>query len=259
MSSSGEAANSESAATAVERATAKRYKQLQMVCITAAVVHGIALLLCIYSFREGNLDEFSIARLMRFVTAHVVLWRACGVTVSLSSITFLLQFLAFRQVLRARHELWMLLATSVIVIAIAGDLHAHGTMMVLFADIANQIHSGGFYSNQDLLLQGWIALSQAMTQTFLYSNTLYTFAGFILAAAIVRGGGPPRWLGWAAFPVWITSFLVSLLTFVGEIPWAIVLLFASVIAFTVWSIVVAVTIDPLTAVSEPDESEHQPS
>jgi hypothetical protein len=222
-----------------------RYRHLQWVAFGSAVTHVIAVFLAIYAFREGDLQELSLVNLMHFVPGHVGLWQLTCFSIACSSLSFLMLYLALKQILRLRHSLWITAATFVVVIAIAIDLQSYGNLTVVFSDLCVQLTKNSGYK-QLLMLEGWRTVNQGLTQSVLIANSLYSLAGLVMAAAIVAGKGLPKWLGWTSVPIWLAGLAASVLTFCGQLSWALVIMFAMTIAFIIWTIALAVAVDPYT-------------
>ncbi len=221
----------------------QRYQQLQVVAIGAAIVHASAVLLCVYAVKEGNLYDFSVTRLLQFVPAFTGLWQISCFAVALSSVSYMVTFVAMKHVLRVRQTMWLNVGIFLVLIAVANDLHSLGSMMIYFADIARQFVNGTFSKNQ-LLMEAWSVLSNSVTDSLIIANTLYSVAGLILARAIISGYGLPKWLGWTAIPIFVVGLLASILIFQGEFSMAIVMMFATIITFILWAVAMAVAIDP---------------
>ncbi|MBX9670754.1 MAG: hypothetical protein K2X93_24345 [Candidatus Obscuribacterales bacterium] len=226
----------------VDPSAQARYRHLQWIAIASAVSHATAVFLAIYSFRAGDLQALSLVQLMHFVAGNHTVWQLTCALSGLSAISFLILFLAIKQILRVRDTLWLSTATMLIVIAVALDVQSFGNLMVYFGDISSQVVKvSGF--KQYLILEGWRSLNQALTQSILLANTFYAVGGLILARAIIAGFGLPKWLGWTSIPVWLVAILASILTFTGQLKIVIVVMFAMVIAFILWTIALAVAVD----------------
>lgn len=224
-----------------------RYRQLQVTAIVSALIHASAVFLAIFSVREGNLYDFSVTRLLQFVSANRVLWQVSCLSVSMSTISFLVLFLAFRNVLRVRQTLWITAASFVVAIGLANDLQSQGNMLVYFSDLSHQVTHGS-YPRQQLNLEAWRTLNESVTQSLLIANALYSLSGLVLSGAIITGYGLPKWLGWTSIPIWLVGLAASALVFSGGFSWAVILMFAMIIAYILWNIATAVAIDPYTHV-----------
>lgn len=222
-----------------------RYRHVQWVAAGSALTHVTAVFLAIYAFRAGDLQELSLINLMHFVPNNVALWQVCCFAIGISSLSFLALYIAVKQILRLRHSVWINTATFLVVIAVALDMQSYGNLMVFFSDICVQLTRSSGYK-QLLMLEGWRSVNQGLTQSVLIGNTLYSLAGLIMAGAIVAGKGLPNWLGWTSVPIWLVGLAASGLTFAGQLSWALVLMFAMTIAFIIWTIALAVAVDPYT-------------
>ncbi len=219
-----------------------RYRHLQWIAIASTVLHATAVFLAIYSFRTGDLQALSLVQLMQFVSTHHAVWQSTCALAGLCAISFLFLFLAIKQILRVRDTLWLNMAMMLTVIAVALDLQSFGNLMIYFSDISTQLlRVSGF--KQYLILEGWRSLNQALTQSLVLANTLYAASGLILARAIIAGFGLPKWLGWTSIPVWLVAISASILTLAGQLSMVIVVMFAMVIAFILWTIALAVAVD----------------
>lgn len=222
-----------------------RYRHVQWVAIGSSISHIIAVFLTIYAFREGDLQDLSLVHLMDFVPKHNAIWQSSCIAIGASSLSFLMLYVALKQVLRLRHSLWINAATFISVIAISIDMQNYGNLTITFSDIATQVvHSSGY--KQLLMMEGWRIINQALTQSVIISNTLYAISGLVLAGGIISGYGVPKWLGWTSIPVWLAGLASAILTFSGQLSLALVLMFAMTIAFILWTIAVAVAVDPYT-------------
>ncbi|MDZ4835385.1 MAG: hypothetical protein SGJ27_16530 [Candidatus Melainabacteria bacterium] len=222
-----------------------QYRHLQWVAMGASISHIIAVFLALYAFREGDLQDLSLIHLMDYVPKHLAVWQLSCATIAGSSLSFLALYLALKQVLRLRHTLWVNAATFFIVIAITLDLQTFANLMITFADISAQLVLSSGYK-QLLMMEAWRVVNQALTQSMIVSNTLYAMAGLVMAGAIVSGFGVPKWLGWTSIPIWLAGLAASVLTFSGQLSLALVLMFSMTIAFILWTITVAVAVDPYT-------------
>lgn len=222
-----------------------RYRYVQFAAIGSALTHIIAVFLAIYAFREGDLQELSLVNLMHFVPTHTMLWQITCMAIAMSSLSFLFLYLAIKQILRLRHTLWINAATFLVVIAVTVDLQSYSNLTILFSDLCVQLTKSSSYK-QLLMLEGWRTVNQGLTQSMLLANTLYSLAGLVLAGAIIAGRGLPKWLGWTWVPVWLAGLAASVLTFVGQLSWSLVIMFAMTIAFIIWAITLAVAVDPYT-------------
>ncbi len=216
---------------------------MQWIALFAAVAHTIATLSCIYAFREGQLHELSMVRLLTFSVDHSWLWRICCISVSVAAVSFLAFVLAVRELLEMRFRFWVGTACCLAIIGVSNDLPAHSSMMVLLSDLARQ-YFANFTLREFILQDAWAALNQAITQTFLVSNSLYSVTGIILTVCMTLTRNIPRWLGWAGVPVWCATTLTSLFAFTGNIPNAMITMFVSSILFVIWAVVVGVVMEP---------------
>lgn len=226
-----------------ETPSSSSFRIVQWVSLFAAVAHTIATLSCIYAFREGQLHELSMVRLLSFSVDHSWLWRICCVSVSVAAVSFLAFVLAMREVLEMRFRYWVGTACCLAIIGVSNDLPAHSSMMVLLSDLARQ-YFANFAMREFILQDAWAALNQAITQTFLVSNSLYSASGIILTVCMLMTNLIPRWLGWVGVPVWIATTLTSLFAFTGNIPQSMIAMFASSIFFVVWAVVIGVVMEP---------------
>lgn len=218
------------------------FRIVQWITLFAAVAHTLATLFCIYAFREGQLHEMSMVKLLAFSVDHSWLWRACCISVSVAAVSFLAFVLAVRELLESRFRYWLGTACCLAIIAVANDLPAHSSMMVLLSDLARQ-YFANFALREFILQDAWSVLNQAITQTFLVSNSLYSAAGILLTVCMVLTRNIPRWLGWVGVPVWFATTLTSLFAFTGNIPSAMITMFASSILFVIWSVVIGVVME----------------
>lgn len=228
-----------------EPADQVRYRHLQWVALTSSISHIVAVFLAIYAFREGDLHGLSLIHLIDYIPKHLFVWQSTCLGVAFSSLSFVVFYLALQQVLRLQDKLWINAATFFTVMAITLDLQTCGSLMITLADIATQVVLAGSYK-QLLLLESWRIVNQALTQSMILSNSLYAISGLVLAGSIVTGFGVPKWLGWTSIPVWLAGLAASILAFCGQLSLALVLMFAMIIAFILWTIAVAVAVDPYT-------------
>lgn len=222
-----------------------RYRRVQWVSVGSALTHVTAVFLAIYAFRAGDLQELSLFNLMHFVPDNVALWQACCFACGVSSLSFLGLYIAVAQILKLRHSIWITSATLLVVIAVTLDLQSYGNLMVFFADVCVQLTRSAGYK-QLLMMEGWRSVNQGLTQSVLVANSLYSLAGLAMSATIVVGKGLPKWLGWTSVPIWLAGLAASMLTFAGQLSWALVVMFSMTIAFIIWTIALAVAVDPYT-------------
>lgn len=236
-----------------EGPSAGKYRALQLACVGGALTHAIAVLTIIHLYREGRLDHFSLVRLMHFIPNNLIFWRFACISAALSSISSLVLFVAIRDVIVVRHSMLLTIALLITVIGVSNDLQAQSSLLVLFSDLALQLHGGATaISKQAVLMESWATLNRAATQSLVLATPLYAGAGLVLAGSIIVGRGMPKWLGWCAIPVWVAGLVATLLTFTGAMTLAVIVLFSSSIAFILWTIAIAVTID---GYASPDRGE----
>lgn len=230
-----------------------KYRALQLACVGGALTHAIAVLTIIHLYREGRLDHFSLVRLMHFITNNLIFWRFACISAALSSISSLVLFVAIREVIVVRQSMLLTIALLITVIGVSNDLQAQSSLLVLFSDLALQLHAGGpLIDKKDVIIESWATLNRAATQSLVLATPLYAGAGMVLAGSIIVGRGMPKWLGWCALPVWVAGFVATLLTFTGQMTLAVIVLFSSSIAFILWTIAIAVAID---GYASPDRGE----
>lgn len=233
--------------------SAGKYRVLQLACVGGAITHAIAVLTIIHLYREGRLDHFSLVRLMHFIPNNLIFWRFACIAAALSSISSLVLFVAIRDVIVVRHSLFLTIALFITVIGVSNDLQAQSSLLVLFSDLSLQLHAGATtISKQAVIMESWVTLNRAATQSLVLATPMYAAAGIILAGSIIVGRGMPKWLGWSALPVWVAGLVATLLTFTGQMTLAVIVLFSSSIAFILWTIAIAVAID---GYASPDRSE----
>ena len=233
---------------------AGKYRQLQALCIVSSLANAIAVLLAIYMIRIGHFDQFSVVRLMHFVPHHIVLWRLSWLSLGTASITFLLFVLSLEDIISRIPRIWMRATLIVALLAVAVDIPSQSRMLVLFADVSAQLVYGGTFAKKVLLIEGWKAINQCLTESIMVANSLYSVAGLGLSAMIINGKGLPRWLGWTSVPIWLAGLAATIFTFQGNVLWGLILLLSSLIGIIAWGVLVAVSVDSLARSDEEVES-----
>ncbi|MBK9143789.1 MAG: hypothetical protein IPM23_14900 [Candidatus Melainabacteria bacterium] len=224
----------------------RSYRFLQGACVAAAVCHTVAMLLCLWTYKVGHLDQFSLERLMHFPPQHPAIWKATCLALSAASLSFFFLILTLRDVVSNQWKMLFTGSLCLSVLAVCINLQSNADMLILFSDISKQyLYGGSSYSRHELSLIAWETLNRALSSCFLVSNGLYAASGFLVVAAILTGRGLPQWIGWCGLPVWIPAALAGLATLCANLPAAGFLLFVSLIAFIVWSIAIAATVDGL--------------
>lgn len=231
-----------------DRRSAFRY--VQALCLLSAVVHVLAALVAIYTWRVGDLGEFSPVKLMRFVPDNVMLWRASCLLTSASALSFVVVLAAIRETLPRKLRFAALIALMFAIIGAANDLQSHFSMMVLFSDLASQMQLSAV--KQDLMQLAWMVISQSLSQTFLIANILYCLAGIVISVTMVMAPDYPDWVSWLGVPVFALGLATSVLAFMGSLNLAISFMFGSTILYVVWVVVLGAVVDPLTHLPEND-------
>lgn len=226
------------------------FRYVQGLCLFSAVVHVLAALVAIYTWRVGDLGEFSPVKLMRFVPDNVMLWRTSCLLTSASAISFVIVLAAIRETLPRRFRFASLIALILAIIGAANDLQSHFSMMVLFSDLASQMQLS--FSKQDLMQLAWMVINQSLSQTFLIANILYCISGVIVSVAMVLTPEYPPWASWLGVPVFALGLATSVLAFAGSLNLAICFMFGTTIMYVAWVVVLGAAVDPLT---RPDDNE----
>lgn len=205
----------------------RRHRFVQAACLFSAVAHVAATLICVYTFKEGNLLQFSPVKLMQFVPEHIWLWRSSCLLVMLSSVSTLVFILAMREVLEEKYRFLVGIAVCFSLIACSQDLSAIARMMVLFSDVCLQGVLSGSLANvrADYAQSGWFILNESITQSFLLASFLYGMGGLCIALCLTRTKILETRLAFAHLPVWLVMIASSVTTFFGLLPASVVLLF----------------------------------
>lgn len=219
------------------------YRKVGWFCVGAAIAHVAALLLILYVARVGDLSAFTPTKLMRFVPDHQLLWRSACLASSISSVSTVLVFLALNEIVAKKARLIMKIALVLAVIGCASDLQSHFSMMVLFSDLATQVKLNGTYVRQELVQLSWVTINQALSQTLLLTNLLYSIAGILTVTALLRTKIFPQWLFWMGLPLWLISLSSTAVAFAGRLTLSLSLLVGSVIGFIVWTVAIALVLD----------------
>jgi len=238
---------------------ARRHRFVQTCCLVTTLAHTAATLVCVYTFREGDLFEFSPQRLLQFVPHHLVLWRTSCIFVMFSSLSTLAFVLAMRDVLEEKYRSTVGVAVCLALMACVLDLEGSSRMMVLFADIAMQGQINCTYLGADLVQIGWTIINQSITQTFMLSAFLYGAAGLCIVRCLAGTRFVPRFLAFAHLPVWACMVITSVITFMGYLPAAVCLMFAGNLGLSFLSAFTGVSIDSMLGASGADqlkEEEH---
>lgn len=216
-------------------------RRVAWICLLTALAHVIATLLSVYAIREGNLGDFSPLRLMQFVPQHVILWRCAWLCAALASLSFVLFALAICHLIDRRLRPALAFALILVTVAVSNDLSGQLSMLVLFSDLAYQFRAHGSFLQHETAQLAWTTMSQALTESVLVANTLYSIAGLVIVVCALLTRSFPRWLAWAGLPVWVATLSVSVLSFLGALKWALVLLLASTVAFAIWAMVMGLS------------------
>jgi len=236
---------------------ARRHRFVQTCCLVTTLAHTAATLICVFAFREGNFAEFSPQRLLLFVPQHLYLWRISCLFVMLSSMSTLLFVLAMRDVLEEKFRSTVGVAVCLAILACVLDLEGASRMMVLFADISMQGQLGCTYLGADLVQIGWTIINQSLTQTFMLSSFLYGCAGLCIVRCLSVTRFVPRFLAFAHLPVWLCMVVTSVITFVGDLPVAICLMFAGNLGLSFLAAFTGVSIDSMLSASKADQKREE--
>ena len=215
-------------------AQAAAYRFIGWMFLWVALAHIAATMVGVFVIREGNLGDFSPLRLLRFIPTHLHMWRAACLMAALASVSFVCFVVAWRELMDARFAMLCNLAVVLTAVGAANDLQGEFSMLVLFTDLAQQLRGHGNFLQFETTQLAWLTLNQALTESGLVANCLYSVAGLILTGCAVRTRTFPRGLAWVGVPVWVANLNVSLFTFFGALQPAMVLFIATAIAFSIW-------------------------
>jgi len=218
------------------------YRGVSWVCLFTALAHVCATLLSVYAIREGNLGDFSPLKLMHFIPQHVILWRCAWLAAATSSLSFLVLVVCVCTLLDRKLRPALTLAVLFATAALTNDLSGQFSMMILFSDLAQQLHGHGTFLQHETVQLAWSTMNQALSQSMLIANTLYSVAGVLVVVCALMTRSFPSWLAWLGLPVWIARLNVSILVFVGALKWALVLMVASTAGFVVWTTVMGLAL-----------------
>jgi len=213
------------------------YRGVSWVCLIVALTHVLATLLAVYVIREGNLGDFSPLKIMHFIPLHALIWRCAWLAAAASSLSYLVLVVCICALLDRKLRRALTVAILFTTVALANDLSGQFSMMVLFSDLAQQLHGHGTFLQHETVQLAWATMNQALSQTMLIANTLYSAAGMLVVVCALLTRSFPAWLAWLGLPVWMARLNVSILVFVGALKWALVLLVASTVGFVVWTTV----------------------
>ncbi len=206
-------------------------------CLGTALAHVAATLLSVYAIREGNLGDFSPLKIMHFIPHHIILWRCAWIAAALASLSFIVFVVAVCSLLDRRLRPALTVAIVLTTAALTNDLNGQFSMMVLFSDLAQQMRGHGSFLQHETVQLAWSTMNQALTQSVLIANTLYSISGMLVVVCAMMTRGFPKWLAWFGLPIWVATLWVTVFVFVGALKWALVLLLASTVGFVVWTTV----------------------
>ncbi len=225
----------ETISATTETSRAWVYRWAGVACMIAALIHTAAIMLGVYTVREGNLGDFVPMKILEFVAGNVVLWKSTCLMACVATIAFVVLLIVLREVVERRLRVALNVATVLTAIAAPPALNGQMTMAVLFCDFALQNHYHHAAVAHEVSELAWAVMNSGITQCILIGNTLNSVAGIIIVACMLNSKNFPKWLAWLGMPIWIASLNVSALAFMGSLQWALVLAIASSIAFVMWA------------------------
>ena len=227
---------------------------MQWCCLVTTIAHTAATLICVFAFREGNFVEFSPQRLMQFVPQHIYVWRIACLTVMASSLSTVFFILAMRDTLEEKFRSTVGVAVCLALLACAMDFEGVSRMMVLFADISLQGQINCTYLGADLTQIGWTLINQSITETFMLAAFLYGLSGLCIVRCLRLTRFVPRSLAFAHLPVWVCMVVTAAVTFIGQLPAALCLMFAGNLGLSFLAAFTGASIDSMLNASNADEN-----
>lgn len=218
-------------------------KITQRVCVLTVLSHVMAVFASIYSFRLGDLNEFSTIRLMNFAATHPIAWRFNCLAVSLSCLSFLALTICIFRWQRKDFPYLAIYCLAFTVIGVSVDLSTQFNMMIYFHDLSYKLVFTGTSDRTLLVFAGWSAINQATIQFMILAGALYGLAGSGFSYMFIQDKTTNSWIGWIGILLWGSMLASCLLTFLGELPWAIIILLSSTIFYVIWVISIYVNID----------------
>lgn len=206
-------------------------------CLVTALAHTVAVLLGVFAIRDGNLGDLSPLRLLQFIPQHVILWRSAWLAAAVASVSFAVFAVACCQLVDRRFRAATAVALIFVTVALTNDLNGQFSMMVLFSDLAYQMRGHGSFLQHETAQLAWSTMNQALTQSVLIANTLDALAGLIIGVCATLTRSFPKWIALVGLPIWLVMLSVSVLSFLGALKSALVLLLAVTVAFVLWAMV----------------------
>ncbi|HEY9868460.1 MAG TPA: hypothetical protein V6D08_04790 [Candidatus Obscuribacterales bacterium] len=227
------------------------FRRVAWVCLATALAHTVAVLLGVFAIRDGNLGDLSPLRLMQFIPQHIILWRSVWLASAVASLSFAVFAVAYCQLVDRRYRAATAVALIFVTVALTNDLNGQFSMMVLFSDLAYQMRGHGSFLQHETAQLAWSTMNQALTQCVLIANTLYGFAGFIISLSAMATRSFPKWIALVGLPIWFVMLSVSVLSFLGALKSALVLLLAVTVAFVLWTMVMGYVLRHSGPAAEP--------
>lgn len=229
------------AAFAPDARDPEAYRLVSWACLFTALAHAVATLAGLYLVRTGSISVFSPLRLMRFVPDHIVAWKLTLLATVVATVSFVVFMVAFREILNPGMHTLLTLAIILVAIAAANDLIGQGSMMILFSDLSYQLKEPGSLMDQEIVHLGWAVINLAITLKLLIANGLYAISGILLMVCAFKTKNFPRWITFIGWPIWTVSLIVTAVAFQGHLKFAMIMMFASGIAFVFWCTLMGVT------------------
>lgn len=204
-------------------------------------LHLLAAIICVYIVREASLLEWSPLKLLRFIPEHMPVWRLACLAMAVASLSFVTFVVCARDVLDQRVSTLATLALVFVTIAAANDLNGLSSMLVLYSDLASQLQSSHTFMVHQTFQLSWATLDLSLAQCLLIGNTLYSFAGILIAVSGLGTSSFPKWLAWTGLPIWIATLCVSVLSFLGMLKWVLIVTMAAALVFVLWCTALGVT------------------
>ena len=148
-------------------------RALQLACLFLITAYCVAIIFSVALIREGDLLDFSLVKLMKYIPENVTLWQLACIASAVATVSFTLFVVALSSVLRARASYASLAAVVLAVLGAASNINGQTAMLVLFADLCRKVEEHKVFPRQDLVELGWLVLNQSMTQTGVVGNTFF--------------------------------------------------------------------------------------
>ncbi len=235
----------ETAASNAKSTSDQALKHIQNACLVAGTGHTLAVLASIYNFRAGDLSDFTVPRLMSFVSIHPHLWQTNCLALMVASLSLLWFMLSLYRANLRFGSIRPVFCLCLFFIGLTINLSCFTTLMGTFMDVSIQSLSDDSLTRSVMRMDAWRILNQSAGQIFLLGNGLYALAGFGLTDLLTETREISFWIRKSGYLVWSLLLLSCLMAFFSLLPQAIVTFFWTIVLFIVWTVLIYVNIDGL--------------